>query len=166
MPTYAILDGVTVNGKPLELVAAGFNKQLLTSLLRDKYHFQGVVVDDWLITENCKNECIDGAAAGVQPSIKPGEFGVSWGVENLTVAQRYAKALDAAIDQFGGVSDSGIIVNLVKQGLVPETRIDLSARRLLFQKFEQGLFENPYVDAAVADATVGEASYKQAALEP
>ena len=165
MPTYAILDGVTVNGKPLEPVAAGFNKQLLTSLLRDRYHFQGVVVSDWSITENCKNECIDGAAAGVQPSIKPGEFGMSWGVENLTVAQRYAKALDAGIDQFGGVSDSGIIVNLVRQGLVPETRIDLSARRLLVQKFEQGLFENPYVDAAVADATVGKASFKQAALE-
>jgi beta-glucosidase len=165
MPTYAILDGVTIDGKPLEPVAAGFNKQLLTGLLRGKYGFQGVVVSDWLITENCTGECLNGAASGAAPSIKPGEFGMSWGVEGLTVSQRYAKALDAGIDQFGGVSDSGIIVNLVRQGLVPEARIDLSARRLLVQKFQQGLFEDPYVDPAAAAAIVGQQSFKKAALE-
>jgi beta-glucosidase len=36
MPTYAILQGVTLNGTALEQVGAGFNRQLLTDLLRKK----------------------------------------------------------------------------------------------------------------------------------
>jgi beta-glucosidase len=165
MPTYAILDGVTVNGKPLEAVGAGFNKQLLTELLRETYHYDGVILSDWLITESCRGECLQGAAAGVAPSITPGAFGMPWGVESLTVEQRYAMALDAGIDQFGGVADSGVIVKLVRDGKIPETRIDESARRLLRQKFDLGLFENPYVDAAKAAQTAGRTEFKQAALE-
>ncbi len=165
MPTYAILDGVNVNGKPLEPVGAGFNKQLLTELLREKYHFDGVILSDWLVTESCRGECLQGAAAGVAPSITPGAFGMPWGVENLTVEQRYAKALDAGIDQFGGVADSGVIVNLVREGKIPEARIDESARRLLRQKFDLGLFENPYVDEAKAAMTVGRPEFKQVALK-
>jgi beta-glucosidase len=165
MPTYAILDGVNLNGKPLEAVAAGFNKQLLTELLREKYHFDGVILSDWLITESCRGECLQGAAAGVTPSIAPGAFGMPWGVENLTVEQRYAKALDAGIDQFGGVADSNVIVKLVREGKVPAARIDESARRLLRQKFDLGLFENPFVDTAKAGRTAGQAEFKQAALK-
>jgi beta-glucosidase len=165
MPTYAILDGVSTNGKPLEPVAAGFNKQLLTDMLRTKYRFDGIVVSDWLITESCTGECLNGAAPGVEPSIKPGAFGMSWGVEDLTPAQRYAKALDAGIDQFGGVADSDLIVQVVRGGKISEDRINLSARRILKQKFELGLFENPYVDPAAATATVGRPQFREAALD-
>ena len=49
----------------------------------------------------------------------PGAFGMPWEVENLTVPQRYAKALEAGIDQFGGVDNSTIIVNLVREGQAP-----------------------------------------------
>lgn len=165
MPTYAILDGVSVEGKPLEPVAAGFNKQLLTGLLRGRYGFSGIVLSDWLITSDCKGECLDGAAPGVAPTIRPGQFGMPWGVETLTPEQRYAKALEAGVDQFGGVADSDLIVKLVREGKVPESRIDLSAERILRQKFELGLFENPYVDPAAAGKTVGAPAFRKAALE-
>jgi beta-glucosidase len=165
MPTYAILDGVTVNGKPLQPVGAGFNKQLLTELLREKYHFDGVILSDWLVTESCRGECLQGAAAGVSPSITPGAFGMPWGVEDLTVEQRYARALDAGIDQFGGVADSSVIVKLVREGKISEARINESARRLLRQKFDLGLFEDPYVDPAKAAMTAGQVEFKQAALK-
>ena len=165
MPAYAILDGVKVNDKPLQPVAAGFNRQLLTEFLREKYHFDGVILSDWLITGSCLGECLHGAAAGVSPTITPGAFGMSWGVENLTTGERYAKAIDAGIDQFGGVADSDVIVNLVREGKVSEQRIDESAKRLLRQKFDLGLFENPYVDAGKAAGTAGRAEFKQAALE-
>jgi beta-glucosidase len=165
MPAYAILDGVNVNGKPLEPVGAGFNKQLLTELLREKYHYDGVILSDWLVTESCSGECLQGAAAGVAPSITPGAFGMPWGVENLTVEQRYARALDAGIDQFGGVADSGVIVQLVREGKISQARIDESARRLLRQKFDLGLFENPYVDAAKAASTAGQAEFLEVALK-
>ena len=164
MPTYAIVDGVSVNGKPLEAVGAGFNKQLLTELLRNTYHFDGVILSDWLITESCTGECLHGAAEGVAPTITPGAFGMSWGVENLTPEERYAKALEAGVDQFGGVADSDVIVKLVRDKKIPEARIDQSAERLLRQKFELGLFEDPFVDAARAQQIVGRQEFKQAAL--
>ena len=41
-----------VDGKPLEQVGGGFNAQLLT-LLRRSYEFEGVIVSDWAITNDC-----------------------------------------------------------------------------------------------------------------
>ncbi len=76
MPTYSILDGVTINGKPLEPVAAGYNKQLLTDLLRDKFHFDGVVLSDWLITNDCDGTCLDGEKPGVKPTLNEETFGM------------------------------------------------------------------------------------------
>ncbi len=165
MPTYAILQGVQVNGKPAQPVGAAFNKSLLTGLLRGHYGFSGIIISDWLVTENCTGECLQGAAPGVAPSLTPGAFGMPWGVENLSVAQRYAQAIDAGIDQFGGVDDSSIIVKLVHDGTVQQSRIDVSAKRILVQKFALGLFENPYVDPAGAQATVGRGDFKLAALK-
>ena len=164
MPTYAILQGVELDGKPAEPVGAAFNKTLLTDLLRGHYGFSGVIISDWLVTENCAGECLHGAAPGVTPSVTPGSFGMPWGVENLTVPQRYAKALDAGVDQFGGVDDSSVIVKLLRDGEISESRINLSAKRILVQKFELGLFENAYVDPGAAKATVGRADFKDAAL--
>ena len=164
MPTYAILDTPTIDGQPTEAVGAGFNKELLTGLLRGRFGFQGVILTDWLITSSCEGECLTGAPAGKQPGIEPGKFGMSWGVESLTPEQRFAKAIDAGVDQFGGVSDSEFIVKLVREGHVAEARIDESARRILMQKFELGLFEDPYVDPAVAKTTAGSAEFMQAAL--
>jgi beta-glucosidase len=164
MPTYAILDTPTISGKPTEPVGAGFNKQLLTGLLRGRFGFQGIILTDWLITSTCTGECLAGASAGKQPGIVPGKFGMPWGVESLTTEQRFAKAIAAGVDQFGGVSDSDLIVKLVREGQVTESRIDDSARRILVQKFELGLFENPYVDAAKAATIAGRPAFKQAAL--
>ncbi len=42
--------------------------------------------------------------------------------------------------------------------------MNLSAERLLRQKFELGLFENPYVDAAAAASVVGKPEFKAEAL--
>ncbi len=165
MPTYAILDGVAWQGKPLEHIAAGYNKVLLTDMLRGTYGFTGIILTDWLITDDCKGECLNGSPAGVTPSITPGAFGMPWGVENLSPEERYAKAIDAGVDQFGGVSQPAIIVKLVRAGKVSESRVTLSAKRILTQKFALGLFENPYVDPALAAATVGRTNFKRAGLQ-
>ncbi len=164
MPTYAIVDGVTVDGKPMEAVGAGFNRQLLTGVLRGQMGFSGIVLTDWLITSDCVGECLDGAPAGKSPGIVAGKFGMPWGVEGLTPQERYAKAIAAGVDQFGGVSDADLIVALVKSGKVTQARVDASAERLLRQKFELGLFENPYVDASIAGGVVGNPTFRRAAL--
>lgn len=159
MPTYSVMKGVTWQGKELEPVAAGFNRYLLTDLLREQYQFKGVVISDWLITNDCDDECVNGSA----PGKKPEAGGMPWGVESLTKEQRFVKAVNAGIDQFGGVTDSAVLVDAVKKGLISQARLDASVKRILQQKFELGLFEQPYVDATLAATTVGNPETKKAA---
>jgi beta-glucosidase len=151
MPTYSILQNATYNGKPIEQVGGGFNRFLITDLLRGKYKFDGVVMSDWLITSDCPVECTVGS--------KPGEKlvvgGMPWGVETLTQTERFAKAVTAGVDQFGGVVDSALLVDAVRKNMVTEARLDVSVLRILIQKFQQGLFESPYVDPVAAEQVVG-----------
>lgn len=155
MPTYSILENLTIDGKPVEQVGAGFNKFLLTDLLRGKYGFDGVIVSDWAITNDCPAAC-DGDWKPNQPPV----IGMPWGVDNLTETQRFAKALDAGVDQFGGTENSERLVEIVKSGQAKEARLDQSVQRILVQKFEQGLFENPYVDPLQAGRIVGSKAFQ------
>jgi beta-glucosidase len=159
MPTYSILDDVTIDGKPLEPVGAGYSKQLLTDLLRGHYGFDGVVLSDWLISNDCKGACLDGEKPGVKPTLNEETFGMPWGVEDLSRVDRFAKAVNAGVDQFGGVTSSDLLVEAVKEKKISEERLDQSATRILIQKFEQGLFENPYVDPQKARTIVGNPTF-------
>jgi beta-glucosidase len=153
MPTYSVLQGVVIDGKPLEQVGAGFNHQLLSELLRAQYGFRGVIVSDWAITNDCSEACRNGTAAGVKPT--PQDIGMPWGVEELTKAQRFAKAINAGVDQIGGTEQSNVIVDEVHNGSISEARVREAAGRILLQKFELGLFEQPYVDEAKAAEIAG-----------
>jgi beta-glucosidase len=153
MPTYSILNGATLDGRAIEQVGAGFNKQLLTDLLRRHHGFRGVILSDWGITSDCDSNCLNGFPAGTRPSFRG--FGTPWGLERATMAERFKKAIEAGMDQFGGAEDTPIVVQLVKSGAIPEQRLNESAQRVLVQKFELGLFENPYVDVAAARSLVG-----------
>ncbi len=163
MPTYPIPRDVTLNGKKLEQVGAGFSKQLLTDELRGRYKFNGVIVSDWAITNDCNGPCVDGLPPGQPPS--PAYIGMPWGVENLTRAERFIKGVNAGLDQFGGTEDSRILVDAVKAGNLTEARLEESAYRIMLQKFQQGLFENPYVDAAQAASIAGSAAFVKEALD-
>jgi beta-glucosidase len=138
MPYYGVATDQTD-----ENVAMAFNKQIITGLLRDKYNYDGVICTDW----------------GVLTDITVGD-GVTWparawGVEHLSRAQRVRKALDAGIDQFGGETAADLVVELVESGQVSEQRIDVSARRILRQKFALGMFDNPFVDVSQVAQKVG-----------
>lgn len=159
MPTYSILEGVSIDGRPLEPVGAGYSKQLLTDLLRGKYGFDGVVLSDWLITNDCKDACLDGEKPGVKPTLNEETFGMPWGVEDMSRVDRFAKAVNAGVDQFGGVTSSNLLVEAVKDKKIGEARIDQSATRILMQKFQQGLFESPYVDPQTARSIVGNPTF-------
>lgn len=159
MPTYSVMKGVTRNGRETEQVAAGFNHFLLTDLLRKQNSFSGVIISDWLITNDCDDECVNGST----PDKKPVAGGMPWGVESLSKEQRFVKAVNAGIDQFGGVTDSAVLVSAVEKGLITQARLDASVKRILQQKFELGLFEQPYVDTKLAEHIVGAADTKKAA---
>lgn len=159
MPTYDILDGLKIDGTPVEAVGAGFNKQLLADQLRGKYSFRGMVLSDWSITQDCIDACMTG-----QPRQAPFQIAMPWGVEALTKAQRFAKGMNAGIDQFGGVDDGQPFVDAVKDGSVAIARLDEAVRRIMVVKFDLGLFENPYVDPVKAGSIVGSAAYQREAI--
>ncbi len=161
MPTYSILQGASWQGRAIEPVGAGFNHFLLTDLLRGQYRFNGIILSDWLITSDCNQVCEQGAPAGE----KPVPEGMPWGMENATVQQRFVKAVQAGVDQFGGVTDSAVIVAAVQQGQLSQARINASVEKLLTQKFALGLFEQPYVDAPRAAQVVGNPAAQRAADE-
>jgi beta-glucosidase len=153
MPTYSILQNLTLDGKPVEQVGAGFNHQLLTDLLRNEYGFDGVILSDWAITNDCPMTCRNGASPGNKPAIS--DIGMPWGVEELTVDQRFAKAINAGVDQIGGTELSSAIVEDVHNGSISEARVRQAASRILLQKFQLGLFEQPYVDETRAAVVAG-----------
>jgi beta-glucosidase len=154
MPTYTILQDVTVGGRPIDQVGGGYNRQLLTDLLRGQHRFGGLVLSDWGITRDCDENCRTAAKPHT-----PADIAMPWGVESLTVQERYVRGLQAGLDQFGGVEDSATIVKAVREGALAESRVDESARRVLTLKFQLGLFENPFVDPERAAAVVGQEAF-------
>ena len=153
MPTYSILKDLVYQGHPVEQVGAGFNKWLLQDLLRGKYGFDGVILSDWGITGDCPQACLDNRPPNF--FVGPWGVGMPWGVENLTVQQRYALTIGAGVDQIGGADQPANIVTAVDKGQLSAARIDEAASRILLEKFTLGLFENPYVNAGRAAAIVG-----------
>jgi beta-glucosidase len=138
MPYY----GVPVDQTD-ENVAMSFNKTIITSLLRERYQYDGVICTDWgLITDIQMTDAVWPARA--------------WGVEHLSRAARVQKALEAGVDQFGGESCPELVVELVKTGKLSEARLDKSVRRLLRLKFQLGLFDNPFVDETQVSQVFGQ----------
>ena len=148
MPYYGMPVGLEVDGQPIEEVGFGYNRQIITGLLREELGYDGVVVTDWeLVNDNHVGDQVLPARA--------------WGVEELTASERMEKILDAGADQFGGEECVEMLVDLVRAGRVSEERIDRSARRLLRVKFALGLFDDPYVDVDAAERIVGNAEFRE-----
>ena len=147
MPYYGMPIGLEY-----EEVAFGFNKQILTGLLREKLGFEGVICTDWGILTD----------AAIMGQLWPAR---AWGVEHLTPKERMVKAIDAGVDQFGGEYCTQIMVEAVVEGLISETRIDESVLRLIEQKLALGLFENAMVDASKANAVAGNSAFRAAGLD-
>ena len=137
MPYY----GIAVD-QSNENIAIGFNRYLLNDLLREKLNYDGVICSDWGIIT-----------------------GRHWGVTNLTIPERYIKAINAGIDQFGGEMHPEIVVQLVKENKIDESRIDRSARRILKNKFELGLFDDPFVDIESVDKLINKEITQKLALD-
>lgn len=127
MPYYS-----APKGKEFEEVGFSYNKAMIGDLLQDKLGFHGIINSD----------------------TGPIEM-MPWGVENISIPERYKKALNAGVDIFSGAADPTTLIEVVKTGLVSEERINQSVAKLLKEKFDLGLFENPYVNVEEAVKTVG-----------
>jgi beta-glucosidase len=142
MPYYGVPVDLTYGGVAYQRTGMAFSKQIVTDLLRGQLGFQGYVNSDTGIVADR-----------------------AWGLENKTVPERVAAAVNSGTDVLSGFHEKRTIVELVERGLLTEARVDEAVARLLKEQFQLGLFENPYVDASKANGIVGSAEFRARALE-
>jgi len=122
MNSYASVDGLPCAGSPA----------ILTGLLRDELGFSGVVVADYSAVMNLMTFHHVAASRG-----EAARLALTAGLDmELPAVDCYGEPLKAEIEA----------------GRVQLEVVDTAVRRVLRLKFQLGLFENPYVDAAAANA--------------
>ncbi|MFW5470843.1 glycoside hydrolase family 3 N-terminal domain-containing protein [Knoellia sp. CPCC 206435] len=142
MPYYGVPVGVTYNGKTYDETGMAFSDQIVNELLRDELGFKGYVNSDTGIINDR-----------------------AWGLEDKTVPERVAAALNGGTETLSGFHDVKTITDLVDAGLLSEERITEAAGRLLDPMFRMGLFEDPYVEESVATDTVGSPAHRAVGLD-
>ena len=101
------------------------NDWLMEDVLRGEWDFRGFVVSDWMDIEHI--------------------YDLHATAENLKEA--FYQSIMAGMDMhMHGVYWNEYVCELVREGRIPESRIDESVRRILDIKFRLGLFEQPYAD--------------------
>ena len=111
-----------------EQVGSAYSKELISDLARDTMGFTGYVnSDSGIITTQV------------------------YGVEDLSVPERYAKAISAGTDVIGGNYDAHNIVKAVEEGYLPKADLDRANYRRLLAMFRQNRVDNPYLDPDNAD---------------
>jgi len=141
MPYYAVPVDLTYNDVEYKKIGMAFSKEIVTDLLRGQLGFKGYVNSDTgIITDR------------------------AWGLENLTIPERIATAVNAGTDILSGFHDNREILDCIETGLISENRIDEAVTRLLWEQFQLGLFENPYVDEEKTDTVVGNDTFREKGL--
>jgi len=121
---------IMVNSGEINGVPGHVNRHVLTDILRNELGFNGFVVSDW---EDIKKLVTFWRIAATEKEAT--RMAVMAGIDMSMVPNDYSFA-----DQ---------LLELVKEGAVPQSRIDEAVRRILRVKFELGLFENPGPNAAL-----------------
>ena len=121
------------------------NTFLIQDILRKEWGFQGTVVSDYNGIRGLNR----------QHQIAPDD----------KAAALLAFKTGIEVDLPDGVSYRGHLLELVKEGKIAESEVDTMVRRVLKDKFRLGLFENPYVDADVAQEIISHEEHRKLALE-
>jgi len=141
LPSYAgginagadtvMVDSGSINGIPA--TASHF---LLTTELRQRLGFTGVVISDYN----------DVFALQTTYDIAPNLEGA--------VADAVNAGVDMAMNAISTTNYDAALIAAVHDGLVPMWRINQAVTRILALKFKLGLFDHPYVDATKANAAI------------
>jgi beta-glucosidase len=139
MPSYNEIDGVPSHG----------SRWLLQDVLRKEWGFGGFTVSDYFaIRELCE---------------RPELYG-----HHLARNRKEAAALAALSGVDIELPDPDcypFLVELVREGTLPESLLDERVRPMLRAKFQLGLFDDPYVDPEAAERIVREPAHRELALE-
>ena len=102
------------------------SKYLINDLLKTELNFEGLVVTDWAgideIPGDYKSDIITSINAGIDLVMVPG---------SLYGQNHYKTFIE-------------LLIEAVKEGSIPMSRIDDAVRRILLVKHDLGLFESPY----------------------
>ncbi|PEQ84643.1 glycoside hydrolase [Bacillus sp. AFS006103] len=104
---------------PFEEVGFTFNDYFLNKILREKLGFKGYINSDSGVTSK-----------------------MSWGVETLSEAERFAKAINAGTDLISDTNDIENLKTAIENGWISEERINEANVRLLSEMFALGLFDD------------------------
>ncbi|MBF6626170.1 glycoside hydrolase family 3 C-terminal domain-containing protein [Aerococcaceae bacterium zg-BR9] len=161
MMNYSIM--LDKDGNPLfgdEAVGTAYNKNIV-DLFRVDNNYDGVLVTDWGVTRFDKE--------------KIRSMGTAWGMSDATVEERHFRVLVSGLDMFGGNNDKAPVLAAYdmwkeanEKGELEQTadeRFRQSAKRIVRNFFNLGLFENPYLDlehskSVVASKDKVEAGYQ------
>ncbi|HEU4930738.1 MAG TPA: glycoside hydrolase family 3 N-terminal domain-containing protein [Pyrinomonadaceae bacterium] len=135
---------IMINSGEINGVPGHINRHILTDILRTELGFKGFVVSDW---EDIKKLVTTWRIAADEKEAT--RLAVMAGIDMSMVPNDYSFA--------------DHLVALVKEGAVPQTRIDEAVRRILRVKFELGLFEKPMPDASLK-AKFGLPEYRDVSL--
>ncbi len=140
---------VMVNSGSINGVPTHANRELLTGLLKEKLGFKGVVVTDWADIDNLYQR--EHFAADEKDAIR---VAINAGVDMAMIPYQYESFCQK-------------LTELVKEGKVPQERVDDAVRRILRFKVELALFERPVTDPKdypkFGSAEFGRAAYDAAA---
>src|ERR1043165_8438849 len=136
---------IMVNSGEINGTPGHVNHHVLTDILRNELGFNGFVVSDW---EDIKKLVTFWRIAATEKEAT--RMAVMAGIDMSMVPNDYSFADD--------------LIALVKEGAVPQTRIDEAVRRILRVKFELGLFENPGPNPALK-ANFARADSRQVSLD-
>jgi beta-glucosidase len=136
---------VMVNSAEINGVPGHVNHYILTDILRGELGFKGFVVSDW---EDIKKLVTIWHIAATEKEAT--RMAVMAGIDMSMVPLDYSFA--------------DHLIALVKEGAVPQSRIDEAVRRILRVKFELGLFEKPVPDPGLK-SKIGLPASQQASLQ-
>jgi len=120
------------------------NEWLMTDVLRKEWGFKGFIVSDWMDIEHL--------------------YDLHATAENLKEA--FYQSIMAGMDMhMHGIHWNELVSELVKEGRIPESRIDESVRKILTIKFRLGLFEHPFADEKTTMKVRLSPEHRQTALE-
>ena len=141
LPSYAAginagADTVMVNSGSINGIPATASHFLLTTELRQRLGFTGVVISDYN----------DVSALQTTYHIVPDLEGA--------VADAVNAGVDMAMNATSSTDYDAALIAAVHDGLVPMSRINQAVRRILTLKFKLGLFDHPFVDATKADHAI------------